>query len=320
VHDPEGTRGVANTLQLFVDDELWTEVETLADSGPDDHVYQVSIAETGKMSVTFGDGRFGAKLPTGRNNVRAVYRVGLGSAANVTANAVSTLSSPPSFLQSSRNPVASSGGADAESPETTRVAAPVTVRTLDRAVSVSDYADLALSFAGIAKARADLARSGGQPLVQLTVATAGGLPLSLPVRNSLAAYLDTRRSPHLRFRIQDYLPHPIRLHLEIQVLPAFTQAETKLRVIDALGANGYFQFDRRQLGESLYLSDIYSIAQSVQGVNYLDVRAFQPETGASLSAKALDVIHLPQNAIATGGDPANAEVGILLVYAAGGIS
>ena len=60
-------------------------MDTLASSGPDDHHVMVNIDEDQKMSFEGGDGRFGAKFPTGLNNISARYRQGLGIAANLDA-------------------------------------------------------------------------------------------------------------------------------------------------------------------------------------------------------------------------------------------
>jgi hypothetical protein len=54
----------------------WTQIEDLAAAGPEDRVYALE-REHGEL--VFGDGRHGARPPTGRDNVRATYRYGAGS-------------------------------------------------------------------------------------------------------------------------------------------------------------------------------------------------------------------------------------------------
>jgi hypothetical protein len=324
IHDAEGRRGVANTLEVLVADEKWTEVESLADSGPDDHHYAVLIDEDELMSIRFGDGRHGAKLPTGRDNVSVRYRIGLGTAGNAGAGEIQVLSEPPPFLRSSRNPAPASGGSARPTPEQIRQSAPITVRTLDRAVSVDDYRDLALSFAGIAKARATWRRNGGRQVVVLVVATVDGKPLSAPLKASLAAFLDARRSPQHAVVIDDYRPYPVRLALTVHVLANFTRAETKQRVEQALaagdlpdGTKGYFHFDRRGLGEDLYLSDVYALVEGVRGVDYVVARRFHAEPDTSAAVK--DVVRVPDDAVATGGSPVDASIGVLAVQIVGGL-
>jgi Baseplate J-like protein len=325
IHDAEGQRGVTNTLEVFVADEKWTEVESLADSGPDDHHYTVLIDEDELMSIRFGDGRHGAKLPTGRDNVNVRYRVGLGVEGNAGAGEIEILSQPPSFLKSSRNLASASGGAGRPNPEQIKKSAPITVRTLDRAVSVSDYQDLALSFAGIAKARAYWRQDGGRKVVVLVVATLDGRPLSAPLKASLAAFLDARRSPQHAVLIKDHQPYPVRLALTVHVHANFTRAETKQRVEQALsagelpdGTKGYFHFDRRELGEDVYLSDVYALVEGVSGVDYVVAGAFHAESDMSTAVK--DVIRVPDDALATGGSPVDSSIGVLAVQIVGGLA
>ena len=65
-----------------------------------------------------------------------------------------------------------SGSAEPETLDEARVRAPQSVRTLGRIVSLTDYQDFALAFAGIGKARADTLWSGQEQVVRLTVAPA----------------------------------------------------------------------------------------------------------------------------------------------------
>lgn len=94
--------------------------------------------DEGKCRVLFGDGVEGARLPSGNHNVRAVYRKGLGLGGNVAAGKLTTLLTRPLGLSGADNPEAASGGEDAETLDKARENAPLTVLTLDRAVSVRD--------------------------------------------------------------------------------------------------------------------------------------------------------------------------------------
>lgn len=325
VHDAEGWRGVANTLEVFVGDERWQEVRDLAASGPGDRHYRVAIDDEEVMTVHFGDGRHGARPTTGRDNVRARYRVGLGAGGNVGARAIAKMPQALPFLDATVNPLAAGGGEDREAPERTKRLAPMTVRTLDRAVSLADYADLALTYAGIAKARADWDWEEGRRVIRLTVAAAGGQPLAPTLKDDLRAFLDARRSPHHRLRLREHRRWPVRLELDLRVLPEFLRMETRVRLEEALGAGltaagerGYFHFDRLELGQDLYLSEIYALAEAVRGVDHLVVRVFRP-AGDTAGAPLRDVIRVPADAVASGGHPSDAAIGLLHVRPTGGI-
>jgi hypothetical protein len=326
VHDAQGATGVTNTLQVFVGDEQWQEVPSLAQSGPGDHHVMVQIDEDQKMSFMGGDGKHGSTFATGVNNISVRYRTGLGAAGNVAANAISVLAAPLPFVQSSRNPGASNGGADAQTIETTRLMAPVTVRTLDRAVTVQDYKELALAYPGIDKANARSVRKQGRPMIDLVVATTGGLPLNSLMRDELTAFLQARSAPDHLVVIRDYTPVPVRLALEAHIQPTFLRAETGVRIQQALGMGlaedsslAYFNFDKRGLGEDLYLSDVYALIESLEGVDFLIVKEFRKH--AWLGAKLVhDVVSMPPDGVATGGDATDTSIGILAVTLVGGLA
>ncbi len=70
-------------LEVYVDNVLWEQVDSLKQCRPMDKAYVVRIDEAGRSSIQFGDGIHGAIPPTGRNNVVAAYRAGGGKAGNV---------------------------------------------------------------------------------------------------------------------------------------------------------------------------------------------------------------------------------------------
>ena len=71
------------------------------------------------------------------------------------------------------NPQTATGGQDPQSVDDIRANAPLSVLTLGRAVSITDYQNFAASFAGIAKANAIWIPSGPDRGVFLTVAAVG---------------------------------------------------------------------------------------------------------------------------------------------------
>ena len=70
------------------------------------------------------------------------------------------------------------GGTDPEPADRARRSMPLGTRTLGRAVSLLDYEDFALAFAGIAKARAAVLNLPAGPTIVITVAGQNAAPLS----------------------------------------------------------------------------------------------------------------------------------------------
>ncbi|MBD5788253.1 baseplate J/gp47 family protein [Cellulosimicrobium terreum] len=185
--------GAAAALQVRVEDVAWAEVETLHDAGPTDQVYVVRQDDTASSTVTFGDGVHGSRLPSGVENVRAVYRIGLGADGVAEPGQVSLPVRRPRGIATVRNLAASRDWAPPEDLESARTNAPQRVRTLDRAVSVDDYGDFARAFSGVGSARADLVWDGRTDTVVVSVLAADGGPASVSLIADLAATIDGAR-------------------------------------------------------------------------------------------------------------------------------
>lgn len=320
--DATAPRGVVPAVEVWIAGERWTNVDTLAASGPLDHHYSLEIDDREIAWVTFGDGSHGATPPSGRNNIVARYRSGHGTAANVALGAIVSMPQPASFVERSVNVLAASGGAERETPADAKRCASHRARTLDRAVSLADHADLALTNSGIAKARADLEREGtgvsARRVIVVTCAAQGGTPLATPQKEALLAFLAARCAEPQRLRVRSHRAWPVRLSLRVNVLPSFSQAVVQRSLLEAFGnTSGFFAFERRDLGADLALSDVYAAAEAVPGVDNVLATLFHAEAEA---AQVADRIGVPADALATGGDVTDATVGRLGLQLIGGLT
>jgi hypothetical protein len=323
VPDPTASRGVAPDVEVFVGGERWTRVDTLADSGPLDRHMVIETDEREHADVVFGDGVNGAAPPSGRNNIIARYRAGHGANANVAALAINKMPQAAAFLEKTFNPVAASGGADRETSQQARTQATLRIHTLDRAVSLTDYADLALTFAGVGKALAAVELegrgAGARRVIVVTCAASGGNALSTPQKEALLAFLMARSPEPERVRVRDHRPWPVRLALTVNVLADYQQVTVQRALLAAFGnaGGGYFNFEERALGTDLALSDIYALAEATTGVDNVLTTLFHAEGD---SPQVLDRISIPVDALATGGDCDDAAIGRLTVQLIGGLS
>jgi hypothetical protein len=159
-----------STLTIQVDDVTWTEVETLHDVGPDSQVYSVDLDHEGRATINFGDGEHGARLPTGTQNVIATYRVGLGSSGDVAGGSLNVLLSPPPGVASVTNPIPASDGVDPESAGSVRRKIPLSSQTMDRVVTLADFASVVTCYPGVRQAVATSLRVGSRRVIQVSVA------------------------------------------------------------------------------------------------------------------------------------------------------
>jgi hypothetical protein len=265
--------GIASTLHVYVNGVEWRESEALVALGPGDRAFVTRIEDDGKTLVVFGDGVHGARVPTGVENVKAVYRSGIGKGGNVKAGQISQLMSRPLGAKAVVNPFAASGGADRETRDQARKNAPLAVKALDRLVSVSDYADFARTFAGVGKAQSARLVAGGVESVFVTIAGTDDIPIATSgdlYRNLLKALRDFG-DPYIGIRVavRELLLLVLEARLEIAADYAWEDVvdRTRSALLDAFG------FERAELGVGLALSRVVAVIQSVRGVLYVDVDA-----------------------------------------------
>lgn len=266
-----GESGSASTLEVRVNGVLWREVPSLlgADAKSPCYVIERSSSDSGdgSASVLFGDGLHGARLPSGKDNVVASYRFGSGPSGMVRSGSLQLLLTRPLGLRGVGNPLAPVGGAGAETVEQMRENAPLSARTLGRAVSLSDYEALAGAFPDIAKAQAVSVLLGGANAVHLTVATEDGAPLltASALYQSLLGALRTLGNPLQTLLLDDYVPRKFRVKARLAVDPLRISTEVRDAVAAAL--RDAFSFDSRSFAEPVYSSDVISVMQGVAGVN-----------------------------------------------------
>lgn len=266
--------GVDSTLTVFVNDVRWREAATLVGLGARDRRFVTETGDDGNTAVIFGNGREGARLPTGIENVRAVYRNGIGKGGNVKADQISLLSTRPLGAKEVINPLPSSGGADKETRDQARKNAPLAVMALDRLVSVQDYEDFTCVFAGIGKARAAELSDGRRQIVHLTIAGADDIPIEAhsDLYRNLIAALRRFGDPSQAFRIDMRELQLLVLSAKVRIDPDYLWDKVEPRIRAAL--LDAFSFDRRELGEDALLSVAISVMQAVAGVEWVDVDNF----------------------------------------------
>jgi hypothetical protein len=264
--------GSQSTLSVRVNDVLWHEVPALYGRNARERIFEVRTNDDSTATVQFGDGVFGARLSTGRNNVVATYRKGIGAAGNVGAGALSMALDRPLGLQDVFNPLEAQGGEDAESLDSARENAPIGTLTLGRVVSLENYSQFALGFAGIAKARADWMWDGEARRIVVTVAAPGGAALdeaSGGVLDNLTRALRDLGDPFVRLTVMGFRPATFHLEGRIAVLPDY-DPKIVFAAIEAALRDSY-GFERRGFARLVASSEILATIQQVPGVGGVDI-------------------------------------------------
>ena len=262
--DPTAPGGARSTLQVLIDRILWAGQPGLFGAGPADRSYTTWIDDEQKMRIRFGDGRSGARLPSGRGNVLATYRQGLGVQGNLDAGQLATALDKPTGVSAVTNPLPATGGVDPETTGAARENAPNTVRTFGRVVSLRDFADLAREYTGIEKAFATWVWDGEERVVHVTVGGEDGAKLSAGQLTAVRTYLDQRRDPNRALRLDQYRPVPFLVSVSVQAAPDRVNEDVHAAVLANLV--GYFAYPHRRFGQAVHLSDIYAVVHEAGGV------------------------------------------------------
>lgn len=266
--------GTASTLEILINNIAWTEVSSLYDRGPTERIFTSHQNDLSETIVTFGDGKTGARLPSGQANVAATYRKGIGNGGLIKAHQLSQLVSRPLGVKSVSNPIASSGAQDAESLEEARSNATLTIFTLGRIVSLKDYEDFCRAFAGISKALVHWAWCSQKRCVHITVAGSEGATITRDseLYQNLLDAIAQAGIPGVVVIVDSYLPAFFRIEAKIKIMEDY-QSDIVLQDIE-LALREAFSFDNRNFGQAVSYSEVISVMQNVEGVLAIDMDQF----------------------------------------------
>jgi hypothetical protein len=269
-------------LEIRVNGERWAQVPSLYGRKPTERIYTARQSDAAETVVAFGDGRTGARLPSGALNVVARYRKGLGLAGRMKPGQLSTPLERPPGLRAVANPLAADGGADPETRDDSRVAAPGTVRTFGRAVSLLDFEWLAMTSGLVARAYPTWVWRDLERAAHLTVAAAGGAKLSPSSLAKLHAALKAASDPNRPLSLTNLVRVPLVVKARLVVDPALDFDAVKDWARDALLR--HFAFETMPLGHAVHASSVFAALQGARGVVAADVDVFQLKGFQDLTA------------------------------------
>jgi photosystem II stability/assembly factor-like uncharacterized protein len=266
-------RGSSSTLQVRVNDVLWQEVRKLYLRQPQEQIYITRMADDRSVTITFGDGKSGNRLPSGRENIVATYRTGIGLGGEVAAGQLSLLKTRPLGISQVNNPLPATGAADPETRAEARVSAPLTTRTLNRIVSLQDYEDFARSFAGIGKAQAIALWTGNIQQVHITIGAIGGKSVvpETALYENLVTAIENARDPLQQVQVDSYQRLQFNLAAKLLIDPRYLPKQVIDRVKTTLIAR--FAFEQQSFGRAVTAAEAIATIQAIEGVVAVDLDA-----------------------------------------------
>jgi len=230
------------------------------------------------MTIRFGDGEFGLAPQDG--DVFALrYRVSNGANTNVTRDTLirfkTEFSDPPTrpaFVDSITNPVAASGGRDAESEEQIKINVPQAYQAITyRAVKPEDYVEISERLDWVQKAGATFRWTGSWPTVFVTPDPFDSVGLLSEQRTELKNTLDRVRMVSRDVCVKDPVYANIDLEIKICVRSDAYRGQVKAAVLKQLfgdvSQSGFFDPDNFTFGTPLSRSQLAANIQDVPGVH-----------------------------------------------------
>lgn len=236
------------------------------------------------FTVRFGDGEFGV-MPPEQTVLRARYRTGAGTSANLPKDTVTLIADPnPTFppalslaaiASGVTNPFAITTGVDPESAASAKQLAPEAFRAETfRAVRDEDYRAHAERVPGVQQAGAKARWTGSWLSEFVTIDPAGAFSLSAGLRREVERVLDCVRQVGREVFVRD--PRYLSLDLEIKICvqPSAYAGQVQERVIEALtirqpglyAPDPFFHPDNFTFGTPLYRASLEAAVQAVPGV------------------------------------------------------
>lgn len=221
---------VEGSVLLYVQNgdtyEPWEQVIHLADYGPRDAVYSLRLDEDNFVRVIFGDGVSGA-IPNIYAGIKAVYSVGGGETGNIAIGLINEFLRIPGKTESEvadiaalvtvTNTTVGLGGVDPESNDSIRENAPKLLQSFNRAVSLNDYANLALGVTNAGKAKAEADSPTSVTLYVAPQRNVGSLD-AFPGYNATGAVL-TSEWTTLQTAVEEYMTDKIQIGVSLTVSP-----------------------------------------------------------------------------------------------------
>jgi hypothetical protein len=260
---------IQSSVTVTVANRPYTVKEHLVDYGPTDEVCSLITDGAGYTYVVFGNGVSG-KIPPVGSVIYCTYRYGGGKLGNLGSGSITTITSTGFYGIEVTQELETSGGADAESTDSIRMNAPSSLRSVNRAVSLLDYAQIAIQVTGIAKA---IAASDVFTSVNLYVACFDGASLSSQtgLEQTIKDYFVNKTPPNTTLTVSDFTPiYPV-VHVEVTTRAGYDSTDIKEQVKAALF--NLFAFDNVSFNDTITQEDILNAAgtYSIPGVQGLKI-------------------------------------------------
>ena len=272
-----GLRVADRFVDIHVGPLLWEFVETFAYSNPNNLHFTTFSNERDETIVKFGDGING-KAPEAGSNILADFYETIGSAGNIAAGSIQTIVSTltvPNGVSGSpvvvtvNNLKQSSGGTDIESLADLQKKLPLSIRTLNRAVTFDDYRAIAMLVQGVKDAR--IGFKCGKTVDVYIIPEGGGTASQTLLDMVHDAFYDDTRMVTTEVRVLPASEIQVNLDVTVTALKSFSRTSVEANVRNDV--MNYINEGLREIRGRLEIGNLYEVMEASQGVDFSKVNS-----------------------------------------------
>lgn len=264
------------SIKIYVNSVQYSRVDNLIEATGTSAVYSTQTDSQGYTYIEFGD-NVGGKIPPLNSSITATYRVISGTAGNVVANSINYILTPYSFSDTTdgsglsvTNGLSAVGGADPESTSSIRYNIPKSLKSINRAVTLDDYASLALQVNGVGKTKAQADVFSSVNLYMGLSGTSGLDSLGNPTtawnskKAEVETYIANKIAPGITVTVAEPTMVPVILEVTVNVDNTYMQNSVVSAVTSTLST--LLSYEDVNFGQTISKQQVYTQVALVQGV------------------------------------------------------
>lgn len=269
----------SSPIRLFIGGVEWEGRTTFVGTESTSSVYVYRFLVDGGILITFGDGVLGA-IPTISEIITVTYRINGGEDTNRAGVGTITSFSGVVGVESVYNINQPSGGTDRETLDHARKHGPLSLRAMDRCVTLQDFETMAINTPGGGIRTARAVRGISSIDVNVYVATEGVNPVpsgfwfsnlnsGYGTIGAVGRFLNLKKPIPTRLNV--LAPTMVEVYVKANIyVYANVLRSTSEEEVD-LALQRLFNSITDEFGQGLPLSAVHQAIENTRGVDYVDI-------------------------------------------------
>lgn len=270
-----GTKYCHGTAQLTIGGDIYYEVKTFAKSLKPDTHFIVEVDSNKNSWVRFGDGITGKIPPMGIAMYLSIY-VTNHVLGHTSAKSITSISNMPPLPEGVKlsviNPLQSSGSATVETLEQIKKNAPLSIRTLERAVTDQDFLDIVASVPGVGKCSISKGCGVGKSIFIAPVSVSPGIVMaSGSLIQDVTKTLDIARNIQVPITVKSAGISKLKLDIVITPVYRYDGLRAKDETMSALLSK--YGYTNSLINGRVMISDLYALVDNLTGVDFMNLNS-----------------------------------------------